>query len=426
MLIYVDQISDRISFVLDFVFTDRGLRYELTNDEVRFIDFKGDKFNFSERFFSDSSQVVPSGILLAEDMVDFEISTTEVSGESCLSFNGVPDLLGSIFFILSRYEEYGEVELDNHGRLQGKDSVLAKNNWIHQLKCERWAEAFLNELRKSFDLEVLSIPSRFVASFDIDNAYAFKNRDGVRLVGSVVRDFLKRDKQRIAIRKAVKANDEVDPYDTFEKIISLKNRVDDVKVFWLLADYSKFNKNIRHSHPKQARLIRKVAENLEVGIHPGYESWNNKRLVDQQLKRLKTILNRNVVSSRQHFLRFRFPATPKNLSASGIEHDYSLGYSDVVGFRAGTARAFPFFDLKKNETTSLILHPFAYMDGTLKDYLKISVEESILLTNSLIDEVKCYGGDFIPVWHNETIGDYGSWKGWSAVLESNIKYFYDE
>ncbi len=36
------------------------------------------------------------------------------------------------------------------------------------------------------------------------------------------------------------------------------------------------------------------------------------------------------------------------------------------------------------------------------------------------NEVKEYCGEFSFIWHNETIGDYGIWKGWSEVFEFSI------
>ncbi len=97
-----------------------------------------------------------------------------------------------------------------------------------------------------------------------------------------------------------------------------------------------------------------------------------------------------------------------------------MGYSDLVGFRAGTSRPFKWFDLTKNEITNLTIHPLAFMDTTLNQSMKYSTLQAIDKIEALYDEVKKFGGEFSFIWHNETIGDYGIWKGWSKVFEHSL------
>jgi hypothetical protein len=98
-----------------------------------------------------------------------------------------------------------------------------------------------------------------------------------------------------------------------------------------------------------------------------------------------------------------------------------MGYADVPGFRAGTAHPFKWFDVEKNETTSLIVHPVVVMDSTLKQYQKLDALEAMQVIAQLKTEVRRTGGDFVSLWHNETVAEQGEWIGWRAVWEEAIK-----
>jgi hypothetical protein len=52
--------------------------------------------------------------------------------------------------------------------------------------------------------------------------------------------------------------------------------------------------------------------------------------------------------------------------------------------------------------------------------MKLSVEQSKSRIASLYKEVEEFGGEFIFIWHNETIGEYGKWFGWSSVLQYTL------
>ena len=123
----------------------------------------------------------------------------------------------------------------------------------------------------------------------------------------------------------------------------------------------------------------------------------NRILIDEE------IIKRKITSSRQHYLKLRLPETYDQLIQNGIEKDYTIGYHDTYGFRAGTCNSFLFFNLEKNETTNLRLFPFAIMEGTLDDVMKLDVNASKKIISDLITEVCKHNGLFIPLWHNSTL-----------------------
>jgi hypothetical protein len=159
----------------------------------------------------------------------------------------------------------------------------------------------------------------------------------------------------------------------------------------------------------------------KVGIHPSLSSNKYLLKVEGEITGLGDILGRNITSSRQHFLKLSMPRTYRTLMQFGISDDYSMGYASNPGFRAGIAMPFPFFDLLRNEATTLTIHPVTLMDVTMKDYLRLSREESLEQISSMIRTIRAVNGEFVSLWHNESLGDTGRWEGWRAVYEKMVK-----
>jgi hypothetical protein len=158
----------------------------------------------------------------------------------------------------------------------------------------------------------------------------------------------------------------------------------------------------------------------EIGIHPSYRSTLNNTLVKEEKNRIEQILDHPILHARQHFLKVELPTTYRNYINSGIEHDHSMGFADHIGFRCGTARPHYWFDVLNNKSTSLWIHPFVYMDGTLNEYMKLTPEESMPRILDLMNEVRSMGGNFECIWHNETLTDNRHWSGWRNVLEYTL------
>ena len=122
-----------------------------------------------------------------------------------------------------------------------------------------------------------------------------------------------------------------------------------------------------------------------------------------------------------HFLMVQLPGTYRNLVNLDISDDYSMGFAAQPGFRAGICSSFRFYDLDLDTETKLQIHPFTYMEGTLKDYMNLSVNEASAVIKPLIKEVKEVNGTFISIWHNESLSNAHRWQGWQQLYEEMIQ-----
>ena len=120
-------------------------------------------------------------------------------------------------------------------------------------------------------------------------------------------------------------------------------------------------------------------------------------------------------------MKLRFPETYQNLLKVGILEDYSMGYADDIGFRAGIATPFYWYDLENEQATALKIHPFAVMEVTMQQYLQLSPEEAVEQVKPLIAATKAVGGTFSTLWHNSTLSNIEEWEGWRKVYEKIIK-----
>jgi hypothetical protein len=316
-------------------------------------------------------------------------------------------------------EEYTATTWDHHDRFTAEQSELYAYGLLDKAICDRWAELIIEQLR----LEVPTNSCSMEPTFDIDNTYAYRYKKGFRRKLSLMRDRVQNNKQRLRERKEVESGGR-DPYDTFEDIAKIAQKFP-TRVFWLVESRGKFDRNLDVSLPEHQSLIRNLSELATLGIHPSYKSYCSETLVDKELRTLESITDKEVTGSRQHFLRFQLPESYRTLIKVGIRHEYSMGFADGVGFRAGTARSFPWYDLLEEKITELTVHPFVYMDGTLNEYLHLSPEDAKKQIQAMYEEVKRFGGSFRFIWHNETIGEYNHWKGWRDVLDYTLSLHHE-
>ncbi|MCU0320597.1 MAG: polysaccharide deacetylase family protein, partial [Flavobacteriales bacterium] len=159
---------------------------------------------------------------------------------------------------------------------------------------------------------------------------------------------------------------------------------------------------------------------VELGLHPSYHSSTEPTIAAEDRQRLMAVTGEAPRLNRQHFLRWRLPDTLRALLDAGFTEDHSLGFTDRLGFRAGTCTPFPYYDLERDEETALMLWPFACMDSALYDRMGIDASTASDHIQPIIDEVSYVQGTFISTWHDRFLSDSGEWKGWWQVMQQTV------
>ena len=209
-----------------------------------------------------------------------------------------------------------------------------------------------------------------------------------------------------------------DPFDTYAYIREMENRYGFRSLFFFLyGNYGRYDNNYSLHNVHFRNLLEHLKQERVIGIHPSYKSNSHEHLLKAEADSFTRLLGKKPEISRQHFLILKLPYTYRQLIKLGIQEDYSMGYASDCGFRAGTSMPFRFYDLADECETPLLIHPFAIMDVTLRQYLGLDTAAASHRINQLIEKTRAVHGTFTSLWHNESLSEEGIWRGWRRVFE---------
>ncbi|MBI3518519.1 MAG: polysaccharide deacetylase family protein [Bacteroidetes bacterium] len=428
ILIYTHHINSRVTYVMDLVFGNvLHTAYTLTDNQKEFEESAFPKIAYTSSFES-AAVFIKSNKLLFETQIlsvfpDADKDYTDFpkffkSGTS--DFLGY-DLFAMVFYFASRYEEYIDNKKDPHQRFQAENSIAFQYNCLQIPFLNYAIDAFSIKLQQKFpDLIFSKRAFRFLSTIDIDNAYAYAHKGFGRNIGGFLKDAASVRLKDVITRIASNLNDQKDPYNTFELINRLSYESQTaLQYFVLIGDYGEFDKNPHHHNKEFRRLLKNLSDKHVMGLHPSYTSYNNPEKIGIEKKRLEDIIDKKVTSARCHFLRVNLPETYRTFVDNGITDDYTMIYASQSGFRTGLCTPYQWFDLEKNEATPLTIHTSVIMEGTLRDYNKLTTEDATQLTLRLLQEVKKYGGEFISIFHNDSF--VPAQKEWIEFYKTILK-----
>ncbi len=424
ILVYAPQASMRIEYTAGLLLGGLlGSDWSLTAETEEYLNFKGPRINYSKQPLSeDEVHIVAHGFLNEQGIKEFFPGMNRSNDLPLLFPSSGPlgfDPFSASFYLVSRYEEYLPHTKDIHGRFEATESYAHKNNFLQRPVVNHYAILLGDLLQERFPGYRYALPGfTYIPTYDIDIAYAYRGRGIVRTLFGGLRSLFRLEPDAIRQRILVLTGKQDDPFDTYDEMIGLYKQYG-IKAFCfvLCGDYGPYDKNLPVYSGVFSSLVKKLADYANVGLHPSYASHGDPRMLAREVVRLAGIIQQDVRFSRQHYLRLSLPHTYRRLIELNITHDFSMGYASQPGFRAGICSPFRFYDLETESITPLTIVPFALMDGSFRDYLKMDPSDSLPLISHLIEEVDRVQGTFVSLWHNHSLGTGYGQQGWKNVYE---------
>lgn len=336
------------------------------------------------------------------------------------SDDGVLDVVGSLFFLLSRYEEAAVEVRDEHDRFPSEASVLRREGLLSRAIGNEYIEAlWADMLRRWPDLKRRERSFRMRPSHDIDHPskYWGRWREVLRAAGHKMRtgrigEGTAQVWHRLGYDRWIKWQD--DPYETVTWLIETSEKLGLQNTFYFIPFRTDATRDpaMPLTHPHVEDQWKRIAgAGHDLGVHPGYGSYDRADLLVRSAEKIRTQLARlgieqEEIGGRQHFLRWRTPITARGYESAGLSHDSSMGFADHAGFRCGVCYEFPWYDVVERRPMKLRERPLVLMEVTMlrNEYMGLGLgAEGFDYAKSLKDECRRYQGDFSLLWHNNEL-----------------------
>jgi hypothetical protein len=207
-------------------------------------------------------------------------------------------------------------------------------------------------------------------------------------------------------------NGKKDPDDVYDWLMDLSDSVGVKSIFYFKNSMAKS----KHDCPYRidTKAVTRTLINIDkrghiIGFHPSFETLHNEDMFANEIKGLRDYcrnigVKQDVCEIRHHYLRYSNPKTSRWHEKYAFVADATLGHRDYIGFRRGTSHEYYVYDLENRKTLNVKEFPLIVMEQTMKgefDGIKLQFEA----IKRMIDICKFYNGNFVLLWHNETLAD---------------------
>ncbi len=346
------------------------------------------------------------------------------------------DVLGSMFWLLARCEEVISTARDDHLRFPFEASLAASEGFVDRPLADEYAAllgAAISARWPELPHPTAPTPLRLRLTHDIDTPFAAWGRPARVVARSIIGDLVRRHDPVLAtartraILDARSGRVDRDPLATMDALMDVAERQGLTSQFYFMAgtDPSHADFRYRVDDPPFAAILRRIHERgHDIGLHAGYATADRPEVLRDELQSLKSAcrsagIERESWGVRQHFLRWRWPDTARAHESLGLAHDSTIGFAEVIGFRAGTCHEYQLFDPVERRPMALSERPLIVMDTTLFEYMGLDRGTAAARARDLISRCKPTGGEAVLLVHNDRVAGRRD-MGWYRELVAGL------
>lgn len=327
------------------------------------------------------------------------------------------DIFGSIFFMISRYEEIVIKNRDNHHRFFANSSVAYQEGFLFRPIVNEYLE-FLFALLKFLwpNLERKEQYFAISPTHDVDVPFYYLYLPFTPILRRMLGDIIKRRSLNKAFKtyktwkNVNKRNLNYDPVYTFDFIMRESEKRNLKSAFYFLPSSSP-EMEIKYpvTIPEMKILLEEIdRRGHEIGIHGFYGTYLDKKAFKNDVALLQNTceylgIQQNIRGGRQHYLQWQNPDTFNVWESAGMEYDSTLSFADMPGFRCGTCYEYSVYDCVQRKQLKLKERPLIAMECSIiaERYMNLGLtEDALVLFKQLKDMCRFYKGNFVFLFHN--------------------------
>ena len=410
-LVYTHKITPRIRYIFKHIFENMlMINFDLTTKVEIFVAHSGPKLSYSNKPLGDEFFIKSHKLLFEQGIgpqklkLDFwdELPIFFLTNAEC---NCPFDIFAASFFLLSRYEECMPYLKTNSGYFDPSQSISMKFDFLELPIIDLWVSKFQKQLASNFHQIVKKRDHKASKKIllEVPLAFRYSNRSFLENLEDFISSIWKLNFRQLIIQILVLIRLKNDPFDTFDFWNEwFNNTTIQPQIFFLFSQSSSYQVTTSIFNLRFRKIIKKTGDFFSLGLLTSVKAQiDSKKQIQREKSDFQKLTNRTIFDVRLSNGIINLRKDYEMLYENEFKNDFSMGYLDRIGFRAGTATPYYFYDVSREFQLSLKLTPIFATEESLKKiinpspfeklravYEMLPLESSILsivLTNGFLD-----------------------------------------